>query len=109
MYKALDEKDLNQYRKYVKEKLAVLPSLLTPLSLQNFPASIRSSIPDGDLVALYTGVQGLAEAVYEALEQKIEELRHGLRILLTSHTRKAGAPEAVLRLPALQRINMQSP
>jgi len=80
MYKALDEKDLNQYRKYVKEKLAALPSLLTHVSSQSFPAGVRSSIPDGDLVALYTGVHGLAEAVYEALEQKIEELSHGREV-----------------------------
>jgi len=80
MYKALDEKDLNQYRKYVKEKLAALPSLLTHVSPQSFPEKVRSSIPDGDLVALYTGVQGLAEAVYESLEQKIEELSHGREV-----------------------------
>ena len=35
---ALDEKDLNPYRKYVKEKLAALPSLLAAISPKNFPA-----------------------------------------------------------------------
>src|ERR1051326_3625308 len=74
MSKVLDEKDLSQYRKYIKEKLMALASVLAHVPAQNFPENIRASVKDGDLVTLYNGVQGMVEATYETLEQKIEAL-----------------------------------
>src|SRR5262245_40332492 len=73
MHKSMDEKELSQYRKYVKDKLAAFTSLLAHVPLQNLPGHLPFA-KDADLVTLYNGILGMAEAIDEAQAHKIEAM-----------------------------------